>query len=93
MFLGLIWCQMSMKKPNKNKQLRLTDEDAARVTRLVGISGLSESDVLRMALRAGLPKLERGEVNIFLPETPDLRIVAEEGAVYKKSSTPPKQKE
>jgi hypothetical protein len=84
---------MDMKKPNKNKQLRLSDEDAARILRLVSISGLSESDVLRMALRTGLPMLERGEVNIFLPETPELKMVEEDPVVYKKPSTKLKAKE
>jgi len=50
---------------NRNKQVRLDDETAARITELVTLTGLSESDVLRLALRAGLPKLESGEENPF----------------------------
>lgn len=53
-------------KTNKNKQVRLSDELDERVSRLVEISGFSESDVLRAVIRAGLPRLESGEVNPFI---------------------------
>lgn len=59
---------MATKKPapvNKNKQLRLDDDIFVRVSMLVERSGLSESDVLRLALKAGLPRLESGEQNPF----------------------------
>lgn len=50
---------------NKNKQVRLDDETFNRVQELVKRSGISESDVLRLALKAGLPRLESGEQNPF----------------------------
>lgn len=52
-------------KKNNNKQVRLDALLAARVQRLVEISGLAESDILRLAIRTGLPKIESGEVNPF----------------------------
>lgn len=52
-------------KKNNNKQVRLDSLLAARIHRLVKISGLAESDILRLAIRTGLPKIESGEVNPF----------------------------
>jgi hypothetical protein len=81
---------MSNGKHNRIKQLRLKDDQFDSINRLVEISGLSESDVIRQALRYGLPLLESGKANLFGDPG---AIVAEESAKYKKSSTPPKQKE
>ena len=56
---------MDIKKTNRNKQVRLDDELFARVSVVVERSGLAESDILRLAISAGLQKLESGEYNPF----------------------------
>lgn len=58
---------MSTKKRNRNKQVRLTDDLENRINLIVLNSGISESEVIRQAIRAGLPLLESGKVNPFLP--------------------------
>jgi hypothetical protein len=45
-------------KRNHNKQLRLRTEEADEINSLVEASGLSESDVLRLALKEGLKSLK-----------------------------------
>lgn len=87
---------MSNPKKNRNKQVRLEEDDFDRLSKLVQISGLSESDVLRMTLKAGLPRVERciGELFPEDPEASTLELLkaAEDAPVYK-SSPKAKQKE
>ena len=86
---------MSTKKLNRNQQIRLWDDEFSRVQEVVDRSGFSMSDVLRAAIRAGLPLIESGEVNPFSKNYQDLNLpkAAETPAKYKKSSTGSKQKE
>jgi hypothetical protein len=52
----------------KNVQVRLDQDDFDRVLRLVEISKISESEIMRQCVRAGLTRIERGEVNPFTDE-------------------------
>ena len=56
-----------------NKQLRLDDDLVAKLKTLIERTRLSESDVLRTALRVGLNRLLRGAENPFAesPDNPD----------------------
>ncbi len=49
----------------RNRQLRLPEDLAGRIEALAKSTGLAQSDVLRMAIRAGLGRLESGEFNPF----------------------------
>jgi hypothetical protein len=49
----------------RNRQLRLPGDLAGRIEALAKSTGLAQSDVLRMAIRAGLGRLESGEFNPF----------------------------
>jgi predicted transcriptional regulator len=50
------------------KAIRLDSDLATRVNDLSKLSLLSESDIIRLAIKAGLPKLETGEENPFSPK-------------------------
>lgn len=49
----------------RNRQLRLPGDLVGRIEALARSTGLAQSDVLRMAIRAGLGRLESGEFNPF----------------------------
>lgn len=54
------------KKQTPPKQIRLPDDLDERVQNCVKVSGISEAEVIRQAIKAGLNKLESGEYNPFL---------------------------
>lgn len=54
--------QMSTKK-NRLKQIRMDSAMEARVAALVERSGLSESDIIRLTMAAGLEQIEAGKFN------------------------------
>ena len=77
-----------MSPINRNKQVRLDDELYARVERLMVTSGLTASDIIRLAMIAGIPRLESGEINPFssgkIAEEPPVYVVQEAPASIRK---------
>ena len=88
---------MEPKRVNRNKQVRLDEILASRVRTLVERSGLAESDILRLALAAGLDRLESGATNPFADQgkaslSPRLSMLNEDPAQYAgHSASAPKQ--
>ena len=54
-----------MKGGKKNVQCRIEVDDMERIERLVKISRISESEIIRQCIRTGLTLLEKGDVNPF----------------------------
>jgi hypothetical protein len=52
------------------RQLRIDAKLAKQIADLGQRTSLSESDIVRMAIRFGIERLESGECNPFVSETP-----------------------
>ncbi len=79
-------------KTNLNKQVRLDEDTFQRVAAMVRRSGVSESDVLRIALRAGLAQLESGKENPFSETLGKKKTAAAHGGESAPTSLPPKMR-
>ena len=71
------------KKKTDPYSLRIDDELAARIERIAKKSGLAKAAILQLCVRAGLPELESGRVNLLAT---DPEIAAETASSGKKSA-------
>jgi hypothetical protein len=57
-----------VKTPRVAKTVKIELALNERIKRLVQISGEDDATIIRMAIRAGLPMLERSDYNSLIPE-------------------------
>lgn len=71
------------KKKTEPYSLRIDDDLTGRIDRIAGKSGLAKAAILQLCIRAGLPELESGRVNLIatdpypIPEITALRAAEE----------------
>jgi len=53
------------KKKTEPYSLRIDDDLTARIDRIAQKSGLAKAAILQLCIRAGLPELESGRVNLI----------------------------
>ena len=74
------------KKKTDPYSLRIDDELKIRIERIANKSGLAKAAILQLCVRAGLPLIESGKVNLIATE-PDQ---AEEVTALRATQTPKK---
>jgi hypothetical protein len=76
------------KKKTDPYSLRIDDELKIRIERIAQKSGLAKSAILQLCVRAGLPLLESGKVNLIATEPyPLTEVTASRAAESPKKST------